>query len=103
MTGRLTIQAARRENVLRVPGAALEFVPSPETFAALGQEVPPELATALAVRSHRREGSQGVIWVLDGRKLRGERARLGLSDGTYTEVSGSGLRAGATVVTMAPM
>jgi HlyD family secretion protein len=103
MTGRLTIEAARHENVLRVPSAALEVVPSRETFAALGQKVPPELATALAARSHQREGSQGVIWVLDGAKLRGERVRLGLSDGAYTEVTGSDLQAGAPVVTMTPM
>lgn len=103
MTGRLTIEAARHANVLRVPSAALEFVPSRETFARLGQKVPPELTTALAARSHQREGSQGVIWILDGAKLRGERVRLGLSDGARTEVIGSDLQAGAPVVTMAPM
>jgi hypothetical protein len=103
MTGRLTIEAARHGNVLRVPSAALEFVPSRETFAALGQKVPPELATALAARPHQKEGSPGVIWVLDGAKLRGERVTLGLSDGTYTEITCPGLRAGTPVVTMAPM
>ena len=103
MTARLTIEAARRESVLRVASAALEFVPSRETFAELGQKVPPELATALAARAHQKEGSPGVIWVLDGAKLRGERVRLGLSDGTYTEVTGPGLQAGTPVITMAPL
>jgi HlyD family secretion protein len=103
MTGRLTIEAARHENVLRVPSAALEFVPSRDTFAALGQEVPPELPTALAARAHQREGAPGVIWVLDGTRLRGENVTLGLSDGTYTEITGPGLHAGTPVVTMAPM
>jgi len=103
MTGRLAIEAARHGNVLRVPSAALEFVPSRETFAALGQKVPPELATALAARAHQKEGSTGVIWVLDGGKLRGAKVTLGLSDGTYTEITGPGLQAGTPVVTMAPM
>jgi HlyD family secretion protein len=40
MTATVTIQIAGRENVLRVPNAALRFRPTAEIFAALGQTVP---------------------------------------------------------------
>jgi hypothetical protein len=41
MTGDVTIEIARRDNVLRAPAAALRFRPSNDVFAALKQEVPP--------------------------------------------------------------
>ena len=40
MTATVTLEIARRENVLRVPNAALRFRPTPEMFAALNQPVP---------------------------------------------------------------
>ncbi|MGH9315051.1 MAG: efflux RND transporter periplasmic adaptor subunit [Vicinamibacterales bacterium] len=43
MTANVTIEIARRSNVVRVPTMALRFRPMTDTFAALGQEVPPEL------------------------------------------------------------
>ena len=43
MTATVTVELARRENVLRIPNAALRFRPSPAVFAALNQPVPPEL------------------------------------------------------------
>ena len=43
MTATVNIEVARRENVVRIPNAALRFRPTPATFAALNQPVPPEL------------------------------------------------------------
>lgn len=43
MTANVSIEIARKNNVLRVPNAALRFRPTPDMFAALNQEVPPEL------------------------------------------------------------
>ena len=43
MTANVTIEVARRENVLRVPNAALRFRPTKDIFEALHQTVPPEL------------------------------------------------------------
>jgi HlyD family secretion protein len=40
MTATVTVEIARADNVLRLPGAAVRFRPSPELFASLGQEVP---------------------------------------------------------------
>ncbi len=43
MTANVNIEIARRENVLRVPNAALRFRPTKDIFDALNQTMPPEL------------------------------------------------------------
>jgi HlyD family secretion protein len=43
MTANVKIEVAKRTNVLRIPNAALRFRPTNELFAALKQDVPPEL------------------------------------------------------------
>jgi HlyD family secretion protein len=43
MTANVKIEIAKRTNVLRIPNAALRFRPTAEVFAALNQEVPPEM------------------------------------------------------------
>ncbi len=43
MTANVTIEIAKRTDVIRVPNAALRFRPTADTFAALNQPVPPEL------------------------------------------------------------
>ena len=46
MTANVTVQTAANQDVLRVPNSALRFAPTPELFAALGQEAPQQLAGA---------------------------------------------------------
>ncbi len=43
MTASVNIEVARKNNVLRIPNAALRFRPTNDMFAALNQEVPPEM------------------------------------------------------------
>jgi HlyD family secretion protein len=43
MTANVSIEIARRTDVLRIPNVALRFRPADDVFAALGQPVPPEL------------------------------------------------------------
>ena len=43
MTATIALEIARRENVLRIPNAALRFRPTPAVFAALEQPVPAEV------------------------------------------------------------
>lgn len=43
MTANVTIEIARRQNVLRAPAAALRFRPTPDMFMALKQEIPADL------------------------------------------------------------
>jgi HlyD family secretion protein len=44
MTATVTIEIARKNNVLRTPAAALRFRPTNDMFAAFKQEPPPEMA-----------------------------------------------------------
>ena len=44
MTATVTVEVARRENVTRIPNAALRFRPTPAMFAAFGQAALPELS-----------------------------------------------------------
>ena len=43
MTANVTIEIARRADVIRVPNAAIRFRPTNDIFAALNQPVPPEM------------------------------------------------------------
>ncbi len=43
MTATISLEIARRENVLRIPNSALRFRPTPEMFAVLNQPVPASL------------------------------------------------------------
>lgn len=47
MTANVTIEIAKRADVIRVPNAALRFRPTADTFAALGQPVPPDFQRGL--------------------------------------------------------
>ncbi len=58
MTANVSIEIARRTNVLRVPNAALRFRPTTDIFAALNQPVPPEMQRGQAGRGVAR-GGQG--------------------------------------------
>ena len=53
MTATVTLEIARRENVLRVPTSALRFRPTPAIFAALNQPVPELLQRS----GNEREGA----------------------------------------------
>ena len=56
MTATVTLEIARRENILRVPNAALRFRPTPDMFAALNQPVPEILQRG---GGNRRDGAAG--------------------------------------------
>ncbi|WP_306590338.1 efflux RND transporter periplasmic adaptor subunit [Geothrix sp. 21YS21S-4] len=80
MTAHVDITTARRTDVLRVPNLALRFDPGTVqgTVAALGQE---------------------RLWLAENGSLRPVAVTAGLSDGQFTEVSGSDLREGMAVAT----
>lgn len=64
MTANVTIEIARRNNVLRIPNRALSFRPTNEMFAALDQEVPPELQRGPGMLAGR--GGRGGDFVPGG-------------------------------------
>ncbi len=82
MTANLQFEVDRRDDALRVPNTALRYRPAPELIADGAKDEP----------------GKGVVWVKDGSKLRPIALTLGLSDGTYTEVTGGELPLDAKVV-----
>jgi HlyD family secretion protein len=59
MTANVTIEIARRTNVLRVPNAALRFRPTKDIFDALKQPMPPELERGFG-RGRRGDQMNGM-------------------------------------------
>ena len=58
MTANVKVEIAKRTNVLRIPNSALRFRPTAEVFAALGQQVPPEVQNA--GRARTAQGTAGA-------------------------------------------
>ncbi len=99
VTATINIQVGRRDGVLRVPGAALRWVPTREMFSATHQAVPPQVAAEMSAKNRAYEGATGYVWVLNGAELHALPVKIGLSDGAFTEVSGAGVTEGLPVVT----
>ena len=107
MTAAAEIEIASRNGVVRVPNAALRFRPTAEIFAALNQLDPSTTAraagdTGRAVRVSTRaaeEGTPGQVWVHEAGVLKRVDVRVGLADATYTELIGTTLEPGTSVVT----
>ena len=90
MTANATIEVARRDNVLRVPSAALRFKPDAAVLAqyAGGAQAP--------------NASAGkMVWVMHGHTIAPVPVQLGASDATNTEVTSPSLSEGAMVVSRA--
>src|SRR3970282_1591290 len=61
MTANVSVEIARRTNVLRIPAAALRFRPTADHFTALNLPVPPEIANRGAglAGGRGRDGGRG--------------------------------------------
>jgi len=94
MTATVTVVSARHPGVLRVPNAALRYVPGGGNSAVERARDAPD-----PMQQPERAERRGVVYVLrDGRPQRVNVA-LGLADGSRTEVTGEGLVEGQAVVT----
>ena len=121
MTANATVVTARREHVLRLPNAALRFRP-PDDALVEGPEQPEARTNRVSRETSgegRRKGGEGewggnerhgreesgdstrkMVYVPgDSGGLRMQPVRLGISDGSWTEVLGPGLEEGAEIVT----
>ena len=86
MTANLTIEVARRDDVLRAPAAALRFRPTADMLEALG---------AKPVAS----GRGATVWQQTGEGAVAVPLEAGISDGTWTEIVAGGLAEGTPLVT----
>lgn len=86
--------------VLMVPKAALKWAPKQALAAGHG----PGKAEAViptgpaGSSSSSGEACMGVVWVSESGSVRPVRVRVGLSDGSWTEIQGEGIREGVSVV-----
>ncbi len=87
MTATVTIEVARRDDVLRVPTAALRFKPSADVLASQGVTAPP--------------GKSPTVWVATKGQLAPAAVQVGATDVTYTEIVNPALAEGTQVVTRA--
>lgn len=85
LTANVTIEVARREDVLRVPAAALRLRPAEDVKKALGAE------------DANLQGPS--VWTYIDGHLQAVAVTPGASDGVVTEVTGDGLAEGTPVVT----
>ncbi len=91
MTANVAITTDRKEGVLKVPNAALRFVPRP-----VEKDKQPAPA---APAPDSPAGGQQRVWVLDpGGKLVAVPVRVGISDGMWSELVSGRLTAGQEVV-----
>jgi HlyD family secretion protein len=113
MTAYVTIGVQQREDVLRVPNAALRFKPSDgvdkgsepggerpagDKSADKAGEKSGDKAGAGPGKGRKRDGQSGTVYVLDGEKIRPVSVQLGITDNRHSEVLGGDLKAGEQVV-----
>jgi HlyD family secretion protein len=82
MTANVTFVVAEKDDVLRIPNAALRFRPTNQ---------PP-------ARADRGEGTR-TVFTLEGTTLRPRRVKVGITDGSYTELVSGDVAEGLTLVT----
>jgi HlyD family secretion protein len=89
MTANATFVVAERKNVVRIPNAALRFLPDAKLLQSLSIPVPGPAA----------ESKTRWIWTLRANRPSPERVEIGISDGTLTEMTAGTLHSGDTLVT----
>jgi HlyD family secretion protein len=102
MTANLTIEIARRDNVLRVPAAALRFKP-PSSPTLPSAPIPAAASTTTVVRGKPAPAPSATptVWRPDAGGAFPVQVRIGLSDGTLTELLDPPFGEGTLVVTQA--
>jgi len=112
LTANVQFEISHRTNVFMVPNAALHWLPQNDRVAAefraalsspMGGSGGPgndrQLSSDPGAQTASESRSQGVLWVQQGDYVRPIKVRVGLSDGTMTEVEGERLTEGLVVVT----
>lgn len=91
MTASLSVEIARRDDVLRVPAAALRFRPNAETLAALNANA--------SVPARAAGENAGTVWTYTKGVGAPAPVKLGVSDGAWTELVDASLAEGTQLVT----
>jgi HlyD family secretion protein len=103
MTATVSVEVTRRDNVLRVPSAALRFKPTSSVLAALGQPqtnlggtssggAPVATSGKIATPS-----AHETVWIYAAEHLRPEQVTVGATDGSFSEIVAGNVQDGATL------
>ena len=105
MTASISFQIDERENVLRIPTAALRFFPprpgppgGPDSTSRRSPSRGPndegeeKLVGRAEGRAGARPAASGVVWVVDGDRLRAVPVVIGLSDSKFAELVAGDLK-----------
>jgi HlyD family secretion protein len=107
MTANLTVEVARQDDVLRVPAAALRFKPSSDVLKAIGQtadatsDAKPAKVAGTAGKAPLAAADRGMLWTYDGDAFKAVPVKVGVTDGTYTEIVSESLQEGTRIATRA--
>ena len=86
MTANVSITIETRKDALRIPNATLRFKPTEVT----GKSEKPQ----------NKQGMKGTkVWILENGKPKPVKVTIGLSDGSYTEISAGELKEGQEIIT----
>jgi len=119
LTANVQFEVDRRENVFQVPNVALRWrPPRPElivpearektasagkgSFAGPARRGAPDEASAPKVpppKATKAREERGRIWIKEGHLVRPLEVKIGVTDGSVTEISAEGLEEGLEVVT----
>ena len=112
MTATLEFEIDRRQNVVRIPNAAVRFLPDAKhvhpddksIVEGMGQMTDPDEEfeiepTATEKRDAEIRRRTRHVWYLDGDLLRAKEIKVGLSDNRYTEVVSDNVKPGDKFVT----
>jgi HlyD family secretion protein len=105
LTANLKFMVAERKNVLLAPNAALRWAPRPELIVSEFRQ-PAKKERGSQGGSHGKspapegkpEAVRGTLWLPQGNEVQPLKVKVGLTDGSMTEVSNPELKAGMLVV-----
>jgi HlyD family secretion protein len=93
MTATVDIEIARKDDVLRVPNAALHFAPSAATLKELGVDADPAMAGG------KRDLESTRVFVRENDQVRSIPVSTGLTDAQWTEIVSGDVNPAAEIVT----
>jgi len=98
MTANVSVMIAHRDSALKIPNAALRFLPESAKREG-GKTGPPQKPGEQAKSAQGDQGRPGRVWVLSPEgKPTPVPITLGITDGTFSEVIAGNLREGAEVI-----
>ncbi|HEX3355492.1 MAG TPA: efflux RND transporter periplasmic adaptor subunit [Tepidisphaeraceae bacterium] len=105
LTANVQFEVDRRSDVLMVPNAALRWTPTDQQIAPDARDNTDETSAPATQRSPTSHPSgraggreHGLLWAKDGTFVRPLKVRIGLTDGTNTEVDSKDLTEGTEIV-----